>query len=93
MRVVALILLHTCLLIARSMANTPAEDMHLTSSSKSKLTAASAALMVDLIANAGEKAAATKAEEATTKAAREATKVEKEATKAAVKEKEDALKA
>ena len=55
MRVVALILLQTCLLIARYMANIPAEDMHLTSSSKSKLTAASAALMVDLIANEAEK--------------------------------------
>ena len=55
MRVVVLILLHACLLIARSMANIPSEEMHLKSSSKTKNTEATAALMVYLIANEAEK--------------------------------------
>ena len=55
MRVVVLILLHARLLIARSMANIPAEEMHLKSSSKTKITAATAALLVDLIVNEAEK--------------------------------------
>ena len=39
------------------MANITAEDMHLKSRSKTKMTAATAAIMVDLITNEADKAA------------------------------------